>query len=427
MADEPVSYASPDAPTSTIFPSTWLGANGRLAALLPSIRSALAGIGAAAGNPSAQEQLNVENSQQMQQALLRSQLTGQSLQQRMQANELANYQSPADKQSQELDTAAKLAQIHNTLTDAPPMGVPQSDGTIKYFQPKFDKASNQWQLAPAMVTENKVISSPSQTQIPCRNDVTVTEPTQVPLSGVNPAVFTDQLERQRDKEKSDLEFNRQKALLTDPLIQSGKVAIANAEGAARVNRESANVRGSNAALASVPPHLVAPATAAATKAGEGYADAVAAAADMATFISEAKGGNKLAYSYAPTEGVLSLNTSRGVKRVNMPEIHSYGAAGSAYDRVMGFLGRQASGASIPDDILNDMASLHGALAQNASRKYANTLQVVNQTYGSKFEPVEFAGGGGGGGSVQVTDPSGGVHTFPDQASADKFRQLAGIR
>lgn len=33
----------------------------------------------------------------------------------------------------------------------------------------------------------------------------------------------------------------------------------------------------------------------------------------------------------------------------------------------------------------------------------------------------------GGGQIQVTDPNGGVHTFPDQASADKFKKLAGIQ
>jgi hypothetical protein len=33
----------------------------------------------------------------------------------------------------------------------------------------------------------------------------------------------------------------------------------------------------------------------------------------------------------------------------------------------------------------------------------------------------------GGGQIQVKDPTGGVHTFADQASADRFKQLAGIR
>jgi hypothetical protein len=34
---------------------------------------------------------------------------------------------------------------------------------------------------------------------------------------------------------------------------------------------------------------------------------------------------------------------------------------------------------------------------------------------------------GSGGQIQVTDPKGGVHTFPDQASADQFKRLARIQ
>jgi hypothetical protein len=33
----------------------------------------------------------------------------------------------------------------------------------------------------------------------------------------------------------------------------------------------------------------------------------------------------------------------------------------------------------------------------------------------------------GGGQIQVTDPQGGIHTFADQVSANKFKQLAGIK
>lgn len=38
-----------------------------------------------------------------------------------------------------------------------------------------------------------------------------------------------------------------------------------------------------------------------------------------------------------------------------------------------------------------------------------------------------AKGGPSAGQVSVTDPQGGVHTFPDQASADRFKKLAGIK
>jgi hypothetical protein len=36
-------------------------------------------------------------------------------------------------------------------------------------------------------------------------------------------------------------------------------------------------------------------------------------------------------------------------------------------------------------------------------------------------------GGNSGGQIQVQDPNGGIHIFPDQASAARFKQLAGIR
>jgi cell division septation protein DedD len=78
-----------------------------------------------------------------------------------------------------------------------------------------------------------------------------------------------------------------------------------------------------------------------------------------------------------------------VKRVNMPEIASYGGAGSAFDNVMGFLGKKASGASIPADVLNDMETLHGAISSNAQTKYQNKLGVINQNYGSSFQPVQM--------------------------------------
>lgn len=110
---------------------------------------------------------------------------------------------------------------------------------------------------------------------------------------------------------------------------------------------------------------------------------------MKTFIDLAKAGNKVAYAYSPTEGVLTLNTARGVKRVNMAEIESYGGAGSAADRVRAFLGKNLSGASIPDNILNDMGTLHQSIAANAGQTYRNKLKNTNSTYGSSFQPTDM--------------------------------------
>jgi hypothetical protein len=50
-------------------------------------------------------------------------------------------------------------------------------------------------------------------------------------------------------------------------------------------------------------------------------------------------------------------------------------------------------------------------------------RVLEQTYGaggSKTEPASATA------TVSVTDPNGGVHVFPDQASANNFKKLAGI-
>jgi hypothetical protein len=183
-----------------------------------------------------------------------------------------------------------------------------------------------------------------------------------------------------------------------------KINVAAAEATARVTAAQKAYGNAGAALASVPPHLVPAATADATKIGQAYADAVSAGDDIKTFIDQARAGNKMAYAYAPTEGVLTINTARGVKRVNMAEISSYAGAGSAGDRITAFLDKQTTGASIPANILNDMQSLHGALTANAQKQYTNKLKIINQNYGSNFQPVQI--GPGTGGTATAADPLG---------------------
>ena len=173
-----------------------------------------------------------------------------------------------------------------------------------------------------------------------------------------------------------------------------------------------SVTGGQAALANVPPHLVSFATTQATKAGEDYNKALSANQDMQSMINMARGGNVLSYAYAPVEGVLTLNTARGVTRVNIPEISGYGGAGSTWDRVMGWLGQHATGASIPGNVLNDMSAVHDQMATNARTKYQNALKIVNQNTGANFQPVDLGeiGGGGGGDQFQegqtATGPNG---------------------
>ncbi len=145
--------------------------------------------------------------------------------------------------------------------------------------------------------------------------------------------------------------------------------------------------GANPALTGVEPKLRGQAISAAQKAADEFAKTQEAAATMKTMIDLARSGNKVAYSYAPTTGVLTINSANGVKRVNLQEIKSYGGAGSAADRVIGYLGKQATGASIPGNILTDMENLHGAISGDAANSYDAKLNGINQNYRSNFKPV----------------------------------------
>jgi hypothetical protein len=176
---------------------------------------------------------------------------------------------------------------------------------------------------------------------------------------------------------------------TNPLVQKGKIDVSAAEGrahaAATIAAQQQQYAGTP--MANVPPHLVQAAATDYKKATDAHDEAVQAADDLQTFTNLARQGNRVAYAYAPVEGVLTLNTGRGVKRVNMPEIESYGGAGSAMDRLKGWLGKQTSGASIPADVLNDMDTLHQAIRGNADNVYANKVDSTNKTFGSNFQPI----------------------------------------
>lgn len=192
---------------------------------------------------------------------------------------------------------------------------------------------------------------------------------------------------------------------TNPRIQAGKVAVATAEGQARANIEAAMARGANAALANVPPHLIPQATTAATKAGEDYAQAQSVNQRLQEMMDAAKRGNVVSYQLIPQEGALQVTTSQGVHRINLAEIQNYGG-GSLWQRMQGHIGKELTGESIPDSVLNDMAEMQRIQEQGARQKYENELKTVNNNYGSSFKPVDMPtkaeGGTGGGKSLPIT-------------------------
>lgn len=204
---------------------------------------------------------------------------------------------------------------------------------------------------------------------------------------------------------------------TDPGVQAVMLQRHAAAAAASAAASQAPYRGT--ALEHVPPHLQGQASTENMKAGKAYVDAVGAAQEMQDIIDLARGGNKVAYSYAPTTGVLTINTGTGIKRVNTAEIESYAGAGSDMDRLKGWLGKHLSGESISGDVLNSMESLHARLGESSRQKYENSLSVINQNYGSSFKPVTLPNMPQSGGL-----PNGNGKAL-DKATAQKFLQAAG--
>ena len=161
----------------------------------------------------------------------------------------------------------------------------------------------------------------------------------------------------------------------------------------RVNQQVQVQRALNAtsALGNVPPHLVAPALAEANKADTEYSSSINAANEMQSMVDMMRSGNKVAYAYSPVTGVLTVNAGNGVKRVNIAEIKQYGGTGSALDRIEGWLGKNATGESIPPDVVNDMESFHHNLATVSGTTYGNRLKQINSRYGSTLQPVDLQG------------------------------------
>lgn len=209
------------------------------------------------------------------------------------------------------------------------------------------------------------------------------------LQGLKDAIkpFVDTA-TQQDKEKS---------IATDPDIMKAHTAQAVATERATapiktsvaVATQRALNAGSGAGLANVPPHLVPHVLAEASKADTEYAGAINAANEMQSMIDLMRGGNKIAYAYSPVTGVLTINSANGTKRINMPEIKTYGGAGSAADNVEGWLKGKLTGESIPPQIVNAMEQMHGTLADVAQTNYTNKLKQFKTRYGADLQPTEI--------------------------------------
>jgi hypothetical protein len=169
--------------------------------------------------------------------------------------------------------------------------------------------------------------------------------------------------------------------------------------------------GANEALRGVEPKLRVSAVKEAQKAADEHTKAAAAARDMQTFIDLAKTGNKAASAYIDAEGVLNINTGRGISRVNRQEIEQYAGAGNAYDHLAGTIKKFTTGVGKTEDVLNAMQELHQTVANNSDKTYDEKIHAVNQNYHANFKKVggPAAPVPASGGTIRARDPNGVLH------------------
>jgi hypothetical protein len=83
-------------------------------------------------------------------------------------------------------------------------------------------------------------------------------------------------------------------------------------------------------------------------------------------------------------------------------------------------------AAVKDRVSKKMAAIdEESEALSGTDSAAEHRRIYNRLQ-KRLSDID-SGSGGGQGQITVTDPNGGQHTFPDQASADRFKKLAGIK
>lgn len=189
-----------------------------------------------------------------------------------------------------------------------------------------------------------------------------------------------------------------------------------------VNQARSLRAGDNAAVAKVAPSAIAAVQEHAIKLDQAYATAKDASDSLQTIIDAAEHGNKAAGANLPLVGVETLNALNGIKRVNSAEISQYGTAGSLLDKIKGKIGGLVSGQPIPNEVMEDIRSLHSQLGDNAFQKYAGELDALNKRTGSAYKPTYGAPKTSGTALQPIALKDGTFLTPHDQASADRFRK-----
>ena len=118
-----------------------------------------------------------------------------------------------------------------------------------------------------------------------------------------------------------------------------------------------------------------------------YQTAAASAQELRDLVTAAKGGNKVAGSLQSLQTAATVIRANGLNRINMAEISMPAGAGSAIDRLNGFIGKYKDGEPVPADIQKDMLQVADVMERGAYKKYATAHAGVNKLYGTTIDPT----------------------------------------
>ena len=179
----------------------------------------------------------------------------------------------------------------------------------------------------------------------------------------------------------------------------------------------------NSALSKVPPHLVAPATAEATKLGTDYATFSGQMDNLRSQLSAATTGDQVAAAFAPIATALGSNSFYGTHRLAPSEVSALGPQLGSIGRQINTWFDKAGKGQLPPQSVQEFSNLVDRLSDAKSTSYQTGLNVVNQNYGSNFQPVKIqsangpAQSGSNGpaqGYTRIKASDGSMHDLPTQ-------------
>lgn len=128
-----------------------------------------------------------------------------------------------------------------------------------------------------------------------------------------------------------------------------------------------------------------------------YQTAHASANTLRDVVDAAKAGNDVAGSLQSLETTMAAIRAQGLNRVNATEIGSTANAGSLFENVSAWLGKQEKGkaAAVPPKVQQDMQDFADILDKAAAKKYNETHTGINKLYGTSIPPTFQTGDTGG--------------------------------